>query len=57
MAKEINEENQSKGGSKLKIGIIIVGLIAVIQLGILFVVFLKIQLCLLFQVLFQKNQK
>lgn len=39
MSKQATEENQPKSGSKFKIGIIIVGLIAVLQLGILFVVF------------------
>ncbi len=38
-AKEDQEETQPKGGGKLKIGIIIVGLIAVMQLAILVVIF------------------
>lgn len=37
--KEIQEETQSKGGAKLKIGIILVGLIAIMQLGVLIVIF------------------
>ena len=37
--KETQEENQSNGGRKLKIGIIMIGLIAIMQLGILLVVF------------------
>lgn len=37
--KEIQEETQSKGGAKLKIGIILVGLIAIMQLGVLVVIF------------------
>ena len=39
MSKQAIEENQPKSSSKFRIGIIIVGLIAVLQLGILFVVF------------------
>lgn len=39
MSKEIIEENQSTGGKKLKFLIIVISVIAIIQLGILFVVF------------------
>ncbi|MBQ1785777.1 MAG: flagellar basal body-associated FliL family protein [Turicibacter sp.] len=39
MSKQATEENQPKSSSKFRIGVIIVGLIAVLQLGILFVVF------------------
>lgn len=38
-SKETQEENQPKGEAKLKVGIIIVGLIAVMQLGILVFIF------------------
>lgn len=39
MSKEMDKENPKQEGSKLKIAIIVLGIIAIFQLGILFVVF------------------